>query len=167
MRRICSAAALAAALAACSLSSPAASKRSAPTYSLPQTQAGLLRAFDWYPLEATDAQGHRVHSLRGARKRGLHVRFGDESYRVKGACNTVSGAYRIEGERIVHDERLDAVQTVAGCRHGAAMERAFFAQPLIGTHFSIDTHGRVPILRVTADDGARMELIGITTTPAR
>ncbi|WP_057919508.1 META domain-containing protein [Lysobacter antibioticus] len=167
MHRICSAAVLAAALAACSLSSATASKRAAPTYSLPQTQAGWLRAFDWYPLEATDAQGRRVRELRGARKRGLHVRFGDDSYRVKGACNTLSGAYRVEGERLVHDGRLDAVQTVAGCRHGAAMERAFFAQPLIGTHFSIDAHGRAPVLRITADDGARMQLIGLPAAPAR
>lgn len=167
MHRICSAAALAAALAACSLSSSVASKRSAPTYPLPQAQAGLLRAFDWYPLEATDAQGRRVGELRGARRRGLHLRFGDESYRVKGACNTISGAYRVEGERIVHDERLDAIQTVAGCRRDAAMERAFFAQPLIGAHFSIDTRGRAPILRLTADDGAHMQLIGLPAAPAR
>ncbi|MGO1002535.1 hypothetical protein [Lysobacter sp. CA196] len=168
MHRTCSAVALVAALAACAQASSTGSKRPVPTYPQPQTQTGLLRAFDWYPLTATDAQGHRVRELRGARKRGLMARFRDDgAYELKGVCNTTGGAYRIEGERIVHDQRIDAVQTVAGCRHGAMMERAFFAQPLIGARFSIDTQGRAPILRVAADDGARMELIGLPAAPAR
>jgi hypothetical protein len=167
MHRICSAVVLAAALAACPQASRAASKRPVPTYPQPQTQAGLLRAFDWYPLTATDAQGDPVRELRGARKRGLVVRFLDDgTYRLKGVCNTAGGAYRVDGDRIVHDERLGAIQTVAGCRRGAAMERAFFVQPLIGARFSIDTRGRAPILHVAADDGARMELIGLPTAPA-
>lgn len=167
MHRVCSALVLAAALAACTQASPAASKRPVPTYPQAQPQTGLLRAFDWHPLTATDAQGGLVRDLRGARKRGLAVRFRDDgTYQLKGVCNTASGAYRIEGDRIVHNERLGAIQTVAGCRRGAAMERAFFAQPLVGTRFSIDIRGRVPVLHVVADDGARMELIGLPIAPA-
>jgi len=168
MHRICSAAALAAALAACSPSSPAASKRSPPTYSLPQTQAGLLRAFDWYPLEATDAQGRRVGALRGARHRGLHVRFDDNDvYRLKGVCNTASGSYRLEGSRMLRDDKYGAVQTVAGCLRGLAMEIAFFRLATVNTQFAVVADGGIHTLLITHDDGARIRLVGVPTAQTR
>lgn len=167
MHRICSIAALAAALAACSLPSLAASKRSAPTYSLPQTQAGLLRAFDWYPLEATDAQGRRVRALRGARKRGLRAQYRDDGYELKGPCNTASGSYHLDGKRMLRDDRYGSVQTTAGCRHDAAMEIAFFRLATVNTEFAVVNEGAEHKLLITHDDGARISLIGVPTAQTR
>lgn len=167
MNRLFCLASLAAVLTTISPASVAASRQSAPAYSLPQTQAGLLGAFDWYPLEATDARGRRIGALRGARHRGLHVRFDDDGYRLRGVCNTASGSYRVEGNRLVHDDKYGAVQTVAGCLRGLAMEIAFFRLATVDTQFAIVAEGDTHKLLITHDDGARISLIGVPTAQTR
>lgn len=167
MRRIVLVLSLAAALAACA-PVVAAEAVPAPGPSVPApSQAELLKTYVWQPLRASDAQGRAVRALRGARKRGLWVRFDDRgNLHYQGACNTSGGSYRIEGDRILRGP-VDGIQTVAGCGRRQAMEEAFFAQPLLDTRFVIDTQGRAPLLHLIADDGARMELIGVTAAPAR
>ena len=131
------------------------------------SQAELLKTYVWQPLRASDAQGRAVRALRGARKRGLSLRFDQRGFiQQRGACNTAGGSYRIEGDRILPGPH-GGVQTTAHCGRYQPMEDAFFAQPLLDTRFVIDTKGRAPVLRVVADDGARMELIGVSAAPER
>lgn len=166
MNRLFCLASLAAVLATISPASVAASRQSAPAYSLPQTQAGLLGAFDWYPLEATDARGRRIGALRGARHRGLHARYRDGVFELKGACNTVGGRYKLDGKRLLRDDQ-GAIQTTAGCRRDAAMDTAFFRLATVDTQFAIVAEGDTHKLLITHDDGARISLIGVPTAQTR
>ncbi|MBX9401210.1 META domain-containing protein [Lysobacter sp. BMK333-48F3] len=132
--------------------------------------AERLQSVDWRPVWARDAHGKPVAALNLKLGRDLRARFRNGSYELIGVCNTVSGAYRVEGGRLLRDRRLDTVETTAGCRRDMAAERAFFAQPLLDTRISIDWQRRVWTLHAIADDGSRMELVDaavLKTVPDR
>ncbi|WP_363799550.1 hypothetical protein ABU614_05095 [Lysobacter firmicutimachus] len=134
--------------------------------------AERLQSVDWRPVWARDARGRPVVALNLTLGRDLRARFRNGAYELIGVCNTVSGAYRVEGGRLLRDRRLDTVETTAGCQRDMAAERAFFAQPLLDTRISIDRDWkrRVWTLHAVADDGSRMELVEATalkTAPGR
>ncbi|WP_064749693.1 META domain-containing protein [Lysobacter antibioticus] len=134
--------------------------------------AERLQSVDWRPVWARDARGRPVAALNLKLARDLRARFRNGTYELVGVCNTVSGAYRVEGGRLLPDRRLDTVETTAGCLRDMAAERAFFAQPLLDTRISIDWDWkrRVWTLHAVADDGSRMELVEATalkTAPGR
>ncbi|MGH8081810.1 MAG: META domain-containing protein [Lysobacter sp.] len=152
--------------------SPCLAREPERDYRLPETQAGLLQGFFWYPLRATDAKGRPISALRDVRKRGrwwehTHVRYFDNgSIDKQSPCYSSGGTYSLRDDLIVSGR--DGIQTVAGCPGPREVAEDAFFQALSGDlRFQIDTRRSEPLLTLQSEDGARLVLAGEPTPQTR
>lgn len=146
--------------------SPAPAVTGAPAATAPAApaaDAGALEGRRWTLETATDARGARIAALfpPGA---VLALEFADGRVSATGACNRMSGTYRIAGDTL----RIGPLATTKmACKGPLMAAEAAFAALLAQPQVHAVRAGAPPRLELRAPDGAASAWTGVATPATR